>query len=307
MGTYDLPVSANSRCAFMHPPLERPAALCTDPIKRAALWPSSHVVLFNPQGQVFADPNGRPLALNGAQLDAVDGQRAVFLGIDADHAAWFAAQTTAPPCPAQATELMTVALSWPKTLVSLSAFARSLLIWIGQTRFCSRCGHSVQRHDNGFALRCLSCQQIFWPPVTPAIIVAVHDGEDRLLLGRQSSWTPKRYSVIAGFVEPGETCEHAVAREVFEETRILLESVDYVTSQPWPFPSNLMLGFMAQAKSGQIPVAQDELEDARWFDRAAIGTWLDDDPPKNASVMLPSPLALSRLLIEQWYRRSVSA
>ena len=80
MGMYDLLVSANSPCAFVHPPLERPAALCTDPIKRAALWPFSHVVLFNPQGQVFADPNGRPLALNGAQLDAMDGQRAVFWG-----------------------------------------------------------------------------------------------------------------------------------------------------------------------------------------------------------------------------------
>ena len=289
----------------MHSPLERPTALCSDPIKRAALWPSSHVVLFNPQGQIFADPTGRPLALCGAQLDAVDRQRAVFLGIDADHAAWFAVETTAPPCPAKATELMTVALSWPENLVSLSAFARSLLIWLGQTRFCSHCGHSVQQHDNGFALCCPRCQKMYWPPVTPAIIVAVHDGEDRLLLGRQSSWTAQRYSVIAGFVEPGETCEHAVAREVFEETRITLASVAYVTSQPWPFPSNLMLGFMAQAQAGQIPTAQDELEDARWFDRAAIGKWLDDDQPKNSSVILPSPLALSRLLIAQWYRRSV--
>ena len=102
-------------------------------------------------------------------------------------------------------------------------------------------------------------------------------------------------------MEPGETCEQAVAREVFEETQVRLESTHYLASQPWPFPSHLMLGFMAQASPAQIPQADDELEDARWFTRADIGRWLDDDRPQTADVTLPSPLALSRYLIDQWY------
>ena len=265
------------------------------------LWPTAQVILLNPQGQIFTDIHSQPLFLSGSCLNHDDAEQAVFLGNDAQHVGWFALETSTPPCPAQAVELMTLARLWSHAQVSICARARSLLMWLGRTRYCCRCGHLLQRQVNSAALVCPHCQAMYWPAVTPVIIVAVHDGGDRLLLGRQSSWPPRRYSVIAGFMEPGETCEQAIAREVFEETQVRLQSVHYVASQPWPFPDHLMLGFTAQASPEQMPRVDDELEDARWFTRADIGRWLDDHQPPMAEVTLPSPLALSRVLIEQWY------
>ena len=294
-----------SRCAFVDQPLDRVAPMNLEPAKRAVLWPSAQVILLNPQGQIFTDIHSQPLSLTGACLNHDNAEHAIFLGYDAHHVGWFALETSTPPCPALAVDLMTLAGLWSKEQVSICAMARSLLLWLGRTRYCSGCGQLLQRQVNGAALVCRHCQAMYWPTVTPVIIVAVHDGGDLLLLGRQSSWPPQRYSVIAGFMEPGETCEQAVAREVFEETQVRLESIHYLASQPWPFPSHLMLGFTAQASPGQIPQAYDELEDARWFTRADIGRWLEDVRPQTAEVSLPSPLALSRVLIEQWYCQAI--
>lgn len=137
-----------------------------------------------------------------------------------------------------------------------------------------------------------------YPRTDPAVIVAVSDG-DRLLLGRQASWPARRYSTLAGFVEPGETLEAAVAREVWEESRVQVHRSRYLASQPWPFPGSLMLGFIADAESDTPQVAQDELEDARWFTREEVEAALHEDR-EDAPLRVSPPLSISRWLIEQW-------
>lgn len=175
----------------------------------------------------------------------------------------------------------------------LLAYARALAYWRQRHRHCGVCGASAQPVRAGHVMRCsdAACSTEFFPRIDPAIIVLVSDGE-RALLGRQASWPSGRYSTIAGFVEPGESLEDAVAREVLEETGVAVLSSDYHSSQPWPFPSSLMLGFMAQAAPGSPARGQDELEDARWFSREEIAA---------GEATLPPPTSISYRLIETWY------
>ena len=136
-----------------------------------------------------------------------------------------------------------------------------------------------------------TCGTEFFPRIDPAIIVLVSDGE-RALLGRQASWAPGRYSTIAGFVEPGESLEDAVAREVLEETGVSVAHARYHSSQPWPFPSSLMLGFIARAVNTDIALNDAELEDARWFTRGQIAA---------GEAVLPPPTSISHRLIANWF------
>jgi NAD+ diphosphatase len=136
-----------------------------------------------------------------------------------------------------------------------------------------------------------SCRHEQFPRLDPAIIVLVSDGE-QALLGRQASWPVGRYSTIAGFVEPGESLEDAVAREVLEETGIEVDRVEYHSSQPWPFPASLMLGFTAHAVTTGVHLRDQELEDARWFTRAAL---------TSDGALLPPRQSISYRLIEDWF------
>ena len=173
------------------------------------------------------------------------------------------------------------------------AYARAMILWRERHRFCGRCGAPTRPAEAGHVRKCSNdqCGTQQFPRIDPAVIVLVTDGE-RALLGRQASWPPGRYSTIAGFVEPGESLEDAVAREVHEETGVEIDAVDYHSSQPWPFPASLMLGFAAHASSTQIRRIDDELEDARWFTRAQIAA---------GEVALPTTHSISFRLIEDWY------
>jgi NAD+ diphosphatase len=175
----------------------------------------------------------------------------------------------------------------------LLAYARALSIWRSRHRFCGVCAFPTRPERAGHALRCSNpkCTHEFFPRIDPAIIVLVTDGE-RALLGRQATWPAGRYSTIAGFVEPGESLEDAVIREVREETGVQVQRVDYHSSQPWPFPSSLMLGFHAQAEPGAQVELGGELEDARWFTRAELAA---------GTPLLPPPHAISYRLIASWY------
>lgn len=190
-------------------------------------------------------------------------------------------------------ELRPLAPMLDSTEAGLLAYARALVWWQQRHRFCGVCGTEALPARAGHVMRCAdpACASEFFPRIDPAIIVLVSDG-DRALLGRQAAWPAGRYSTIAGFVEPGESLEDAVAREVFEETRVRVVASDYHSSQPWPFPSSLMLGFMAEAEPGSIPQGGDELEDARWFSRADIAAGV---------VTLPPPTSISHRLIETWF------
>jgi NAD+ diphosphatase len=169
--------------------------------------------------------------------------------------------------------------------------ARALLVWRARHRHCGVCGAPTEPRSAGHVLQCTSsiCGTQVFPRLDPAIIVLVTQGT-RALLGRQPSWPPGRYSTLAGFVEPGESLEEAVAREVREETGARVYDVSYFSSQPWPFPASLMLGFRAQAL--EEPIRLDgELEEARWFERSELRT---------GGVLLPPPHTIARRLLESW-------
>ena len=190
-------------------------------------------------------------------------------------------------------ELRSVAGDLPEEEAALLAYVRALVLWRERHRFCGRCGSPTVARQSGHVLVCsvASCGNQQFPRLDPAVIVLVSDGE-RALLGRQASWPKGRYSTLAGFVEPGESLEDAVAREVLEEAGITVTQVEYHSSQPWPFPSSLMLGFTAHATSRAIQLNDAELEDARWLNRAQIAA---------GEVLLPPRHSISFRLIEDWY------
>jgi len=200
-----------------------------------------------------------------------------------------------PPLPAGSSfrELRSVAGELPAEEAALLAYARAMVLWRERHRFCGRCGAPTVASQSGHVLVCsiAACGNQQFPRIDPAVIVLVSDG-DHALLGRQASWPKGRYSTIAGFVEPGESLEDAVAREVLEETGVAVDRVEYHSSQPWPFPSSLMLGFMARATSQGICLNDAELEDARWLSRAQIAA---------GEVGLPPQHSISFRLIEEWY------
>jgi NAD+ diphosphatase len=190
-------------------------------------------------------------------------------------------------------ELRALAPGLPADEGGLLAYARALTIWRSRHQYCGICGAPTVPDRAGHLIRCTreSCRHEFFPRLDPAIIVLVTDGE-RALLGRQAGWGPGRYSTIAGFVEPGESLEDAVAREVMEEAGVRVFASRYDSSQPWPFPSSLMIGFQARAEPGAPIVVGDELEDAQWFTRAQIRS---DGLP-----LVPPSHSISYRLISTW-------
>jgi NAD+ diphosphatase len=189
----------------------------------------------------------------------------------------------------------------------LAAYAAALLNWHRRHRFCSACGRPSGIVEAGLTRLCPNCGAEHHPRTDPVVIMLVTDG-DRLLLGRQAAWPGGRYSALAGFVEPGEALEEAVAREVREEAGVIVGRPRYVASQPWPFPASLMLGFSAPYESGEAQIRDDELQDVRWFERAEIeqaskADDIDDwgtpgDP--GGPLRLPPSLAIARRLIDGW-------
>jgi NAD+ diphosphatase len=180
---------------------------------------------------------------------------------------------------------------------ALLALAKSMVTWHRRHRFCGDCGSPTESQEAGYERVCTNpqCGQRDFPRTDPAIIVLVHSGE-RCLLGRKPDWPEGLHSTIAGFVEPGESLEQAVAREVEEETGIDVADVRYVASQPWPFPRSLMMGFFARATSTAIEIDEDELETARWFTREEIRRGL-----KDGTFGLPSSISIARRLIRDWF------
>ena len=180
------------------------------------------------------------------------------------------------------------------------ALARAILFWHARHRFCGLCGSPTRSEEAGHVRRCTdpACNTMHFPRTDPAVIMLVTQGE-QALMGRSRHFPPGMYSTLAGFVEPGESLEEAVAREVREESGIEVGAVDYHSSQPWPFPANIMLGFHAQALTTEITVDFGELEDARWVERGWLIAHVDGD-----DFRLPRRDLIARRLIEDWlYRR----
>ena len=182
---------------------------------------------------------------------------------------------------------------------SVMAYARAMLYWHYRHIYCGRCGQKTIVQKLGHQRKCgsASCGEMHFPRTDPAVIMLVHDGE-RVLLGRQAIWPEGMYSTLAGFVEPGETIEYATAREVYEEVGVQVGDIRYQHSQPWPFPSSLMLGLHAKALTTELQINHDEIEDAQWFTREEL---LNFDAQGK---FLPRKLSISRRLIDDWlYQR----
>ena len=183
--------------------------------------------------------------------------------------------------------------------LELAFTASALAGWHHQARFCSRCGTQTGVARAGLARSCPSCGRESYPRVDPAVIVAITDPRDRLLLGRQATWQPGRMSVFAGFLEAGESLEQAVHREVLEEVGLRLQQVSYLGSQPWPFPRSLMVGYRARVTDTGLTVDTSEIEQARWFSRDELTAAL-----AAGEVALPASTSIAHRMISEW-RRSV--
>ncbi|NVO06037.1 MAG: NAD(+) diphosphatase [Rhodoferax sp.] len=175
--------------------------------------------------------------------------------------------------------------------------ARSLIDWHGRHRFCGKCGGATLLQRAGWGRRCSVCDTEHFPRVDPVVIMLAEYGE-RVLLGRQASWPPGRYSALAGFLEPGETMEEAVARELFEEAGVRAAQVRYITSQAWPFPAQLMLACLARVDSEALRIDTNELEHAQWFSRAQVRAALAGDD--HAGFLPPPAYAVAHSLLQHW-------
>jgi NAD+ diphosphatase len=175
--------------------------------------------------------------------------------------------------------------------------AVALAEWHAAHHFCPRCGGRLRSTNAGHVLVCGQCGRQQFPRSDPAVIMMVTDETgERALLGRQAAWPPGRFSTLAGFVDPGESLEEAVVREVMEEVGVEVTEVTYYGNQPWPFPQSLMVGFFARATTTEIRVDHDEIEDARWFTREEMRQQAED-----GSLVLPGGISISRSLVEAWY------
>jgi NAD+ diphosphatase len=299
-------------------PASRPNAYTGNPLDRAGdrrdddAWigarlqdPGTRFVPVWRSRSLLRDSAG---VLQAVYLPATDAAPALnaggawaFLGIQNDRAVFAvdlgAVEDPLPLVPAGAgvfEDLRTVPGGLPPDDAAILAHARGLMHWRGRHGFCGVCGAACLPRSAGNALACTGCGAQHFPRTDPAVIMLVHRG-DSVLLGHSARF-PKAttYSTLAGFVEPGESLEEAVAREVMEESRIQVGAVHYHSSQPWPFPASIMLGFHAEGLSSEITIDPAELRDARWFTRAELA-----DPAAH-NFSLPRRDSIARRLIEDW-------
>jgi len=277
--------------------------------ERLAHASSRFVLVWRGQNLIAGYESAEPAAvfLPPEAIDAAD-RDAVLLGIE-DECAYFAIDLSTMEAPLDIVrqappsafiDLRRVGPLLPQQHGSLLAFARGMAYWHQRHRFCGVCGSPTRSEEAGHVRRCTNeaCTAAHFPRTDPAVIMLVHQGSERCLLGRQAAWPQGMHSTLAGFVEPGESLEEAVAREVYEETRIELGSITYHSSQPWPFPASLMLGFHAEAKTSDITVDKTELDDARWYERAWLLAHQDDE-----RFRLPRRDSIARRLLEDWLRQ----
>jgi NAD+ diphosphatase len=245
---------------------------------------------------VGGDPPHTILLERDQAVPFLDEDHLIFLGLFHDRPAFAFSIGREKPAPfAQLCEfqdLRFLGTVLPPDEANLAAHARALVLWHASQQHCGACGAAARPEAGGNTRICTNtgCGRVIFPRVDPAIIVLVSDGA-RCLLGRQANWPEGRYSTIAGFAEPGESLEDAVRREVYEETNVRVGAVRYHSSQPWPFPSSLMVGFIADSVSAEIRLNDAELEDAQWFTREELRSGF----PK-----LPFRISIARRLVDHW-------
>lgn len=290
--------------AFAGSRIDRADHIRADPAAIAALRTAgARVLRLDGLDPVLTEQGGLDW---GTLADADPGAELIFLGIDeAQRGCFVEVPSAAPPGGPHAGPA-----SWNAMSVleagELAAYggARALVSWHSRHRFCSFCGQPTVLAKGGWQRTCSACSSEHFPRVDPVTIMTVeHDG--CLLLGRQPRFPAGRYSALAGFVEPGETIEEAVARETFEEAGVRVRDVEYVASQPWPFPSSLMIGCHAYADDPAITIDTTELEDARWFTRGDVVEALDavGRGESGRAFGAPPAYAVAHLLLRWWVER----
>jgi NAD+ diphosphatase len=297
------------RLALARGAVDRTAELRLDELALAAAWsnPDTRVLVVS-EGRAFVldepdpvEPGAtRPRLVTLPSYDAPEGDR-YLLGRDESGYTFFAVPAESLPGrfdgDARPASLREVGLHLSDRDAGLLTHAVALEHWHRSHRYCSRCGEPTQVAAAGHIRRCAGCGTEHYPRTDPAVIMAVTDADERLLLGRGSSWDPRRFSVLAGFVEPGESLEQAVAREVAEEAGLTVTSVTYLGSQPWPFPCSLMLGFTATVDDPErVRADGEEVLEVRWFTRQELA-----EASASGEIALSGQISIARSLIEHWH------
>lgn len=276
--------------------MDRAAGYRPDADYLAARWtdPDSRVLVVEDGAAAVTDGADGPELVLLAPAQAPPGLR-LFLGLEDARAYWAVVGPLPRALGVRPAGLRDVGALLDDRHAGLFVHAVALANWHATHTHCPRCGAPTESGHGGHLRTCTRDGSAHFPRTDPAVIMLVHDGGDACVLGRQPSWPPRRFSTLAGFVEPGESAEHAVAREVGEEVGLSVTDVHYRASQPWPFPASLMLGFTARSVESAIVVDTSELEDARWFRRAELVAAVED-----RQILLPPPVSIAYRLINDW-------
>ena len=312
------------------PPPDDPITFGGNQLDRAALLRQDHAAIdaFKNQADATVLPLWDLRGLIDVEFDPVlawqplkqlryycpDDSELLFLGLD-DGIPRFAISLEDEQDPAKDGQLQgrgkfidvrTISAQLSAHEAGVLAHTRSVLDWHKRHRFCANCGSATNTAAAGNTRECPDCKAQHFPRTDPVAIMLVVKG-DKCLLGRKAMFPPGMYSALAGFIEPGETIEDAVRREVLEESGVHTSTVRYMFSQPWPFPSSLMMGCIAEAISEEITIDEDELEHAGWFTRDEIQEALErsiNTPPGDGLFRMPHPIAIAHHLVRAWLRET---
>jgi NAD+ diphosphatase len=252
----------------------------------------SALARLTPAPASLADPILLGLDASGAGLFAIDLDREAARDRPADDGSWGGAEQEG----GRVVSLRDAGIDLPHPEAGLAAYVTALLNWHRRHGFCSNCGAATEIEEAGYSRRCPVCGTHHFPRTDPVVIMTVeHDG--RLLLGRRAGWPEGRLSVLAGFVSPGESAEEAVIREVQEESGIVARDAVFITSQPWPFPASLMLGFHAVSDGGEPRATDGELDEVHWIPGEQVAAAVRGD---DAPFQLPGKVSIAHFLIERW-------
>jgi NAD+ diphosphatase len=264
--------------------IDRAATRREDAEWLAKAWQTGKLLVVDEQGRTTAREDGAPELVYADAADwQSDGPRLLLGEADDGTAYWGTVGEPPKALGARTVDLRLVGAALSDLEAGLLVTTVALTNWHLTHTHCPRCGAETDVVKAGWSRVCPVDDSEHFPRTDPAVIVLLHDGGDRALLGRQPTWPQGRYSTIAGFVESGESAEQAVHREVLEETGVLVDDVIYRASQPWPFPQSLMLGYEARVVGGDVEAVDHELEDVRWFDREELRRDVATLPP-NASI-----------------------
>lgn len=285
-----------------------PAALTGSRIDRADPWRTDPARLDEAMASLsarllrlehFLDPvdDGFGALAWGSLAEAEPGAELIFLGLEDGKPRFVAVPPAGVPVDARSRMAMTTLAALAPDQAATYATARSLVDWHARHRHCAMCGGPTQLAKGGWQRDCTACAAQHFPRTDPVVIMLAQHG-DAVLVGRQPGWPRGRYSALAGYVEPGESIEDAVARELFEEAGVRASSVRYVASQPWPFPSQLMIACMAEVDARELTIDTTELEHAMWVTRDDVRAALAGEA--TARFIAPPPMAIAHHLLIHW-------